>query len=127
MASSIFIIVMMFFSVGGVVLAGYNKVVNPKPIEEGIAAVTISLFCGITMLILSAYQYAVGKRNSSFAIMCQAVDSRNHFLVSLLVCAGIILSRAAAGSGVDRLYYANLELFVKKGNLSLEDGKYTIP
>jgi len=44
------------------------------------------------MLLLSAYQYLVGKKHSNFAILCQAVDSRNHFLTSLLVCGGIILS-----------------------------------
>jgi hypothetical protein len=33
--------------------------------------------------------------NLNFAIMCQAVDSRNHFLTSLLVCLGIVLSMVA--------------------------------
>jgi len=32
------------------------------------------------------------KKHSNFAIMCQAIDSRNHFYTSLLVCGGIVLS-----------------------------------
>ncbi len=106
-AAAIFIIVMMFISAGVVMLAGYNKIVHSEPINQGMVAIIVSLLCGIAMLVLSAYQYAIGKRNSSFAIMCQAVDSRNHFFVSLLVCTGIVLSRIAQRSGANWLYYAD--------------------
>ncbi|MBN1685033.1 MAG: cation transporter [Spirochaetales bacterium] len=106
-AASIFIVIMMFVSAGCVALAGYNKIINPEPITEGITAAVVSFLCGVMMLVLSIYQYAIGKRNSSFAIMCQAVDSRNHFFVSLLVCAGIILGRFEQGSPALWLYYAD--------------------
>ena len=89
---SFFIVIMMFVSVGGVALASINKIVHPAPVREGLSAFVTSAVCGILMLLLSVYQYLVGKRQSNFAIMCQAVDSRNHFLTSLLVCGGIVLS-----------------------------------
>jgi len=39
--------------------------------------------------------------------MCQAVDSRNHFLTSLLVCGGILLSFFAQLWNAPWLFYAN--------------------
>ena len=48
-----------------------------------------------------------GKKNSNFAILCQSVDSRNHFLTSLLVCAGIVLSSLALTFHTFWLYYAD--------------------
>ena len=59
------------------------------------------------MLGLSSYQYVSGRRNSNFAIMCQSVDSRNHFLTSLLVCGGIVLSFFAERLNADWFYYAD--------------------
>ncbi len=89
---SVFILITMFVSVGGVALATFDKIVHPGPIQEGLIAFVVSGVLGLVMLGLSSYQYVVGKKRSSFAIMCQAVDSRNHFLTSLLVCGGILLS-----------------------------------
>lgn len=42
-----------------------------------------------------------------FAILCQAVDSRNHFLTSMLVCVGIIFSYLAGTFHANWLYYAD--------------------
>jgi Co/Zn/Cd efflux system component len=92
---SVLIIVMMFVSVGGIGLESYGKLVAPGPVQNAPVAFIVSALCGLLMLGLSAYQYFVGKRISNFPIICQAVDSRNHFLTSLLVCAGIILSVVA--------------------------------
>jgi hypothetical protein len=72
------------------------------------------------MLFLSIYQYVTGKRNSNFAIMCQSVDSRNHFLTSLLVCFGIILSILAEKNGVFWLYYADAGASIIIGCLILK-------
>jgi hypothetical protein len=49
----------------------------------------------------------VGKKRSNFAIMCQAVDSRNHFWTSILVCGGILLSFFAKLWTASWLYYAD--------------------
>jgi hypothetical protein len=117
---SIFIIVMMFVSVGGVAVASYSKITHPEPIKEGVVAFIVSLACGVVMLLLSAYQYAVGRRSNSFAIMCQAVDSRNHFLTSLLVCGGIILSNLAETFGAKWLYYADAAASIVIGLLILK-------
>jgi hypothetical protein len=117
---SIFIMVMMFVSVGGVTLASYNKIANPEPIKEGVSAFVISLVCGIVMLLISAYQYTVGRRNNNFAILCQAIDSRNHFLVSLLVCSGIILSKLADTFTAKWLYYADAAVSIVIGLLILK-------
>lgn len=104
---SLFIVVMMFVSVGGVALASYNKIVHPGPVEQGLSAFIVSALCGLLMLLLSAYQYMTGKKSSNFAILCQSVDSRNHFLTSLLVCAGIVLSSLALTFHTFWLYYAD--------------------
>ncbi len=98
---SIFIIVMMFVSVAGIGIESYNKIISPDPVRNAGAAFSVSAVCGILMLLLSAYQYLIGRRNLSFAIMCQAVDSRNHFLTSLLVCFGILLSIVASSFSAD--------------------------
>ena len=105
--ASILVIVMMFFSLGGIVLVTYHKIINPGPVREGIITFAISALCGLLMLGLSAYQYMAGKKYSNFAIMCQAVDSRNHFYTSLLVCAGIVLSFLAETYHTKWLYYAD--------------------
>ena len=98
---------MIFFSVFGVGMASYNKIVNPEPIKDGIIVFIVSAIFGLLMLLLSIYQYFTGRRSSNFAIMCQSVDSRNHFLTSLLVCAGIILSLFAERYAASWLYYAD--------------------
>ena len=41
------------------------------------------------------------------SILCQAIDSRNHFITSLLVCVGIVLSFLADRLGAFWLYYAD--------------------
>lgn len=105
---SIFIVLTMFASVGGVALATYNKIINPGPVTDGLAAFAVSALCGLVMLGISAYQYLVGKRRSNLAILCQAVDSRNHFLISMLVCGGILLSFAARAWDASWLYYGDV-------------------
>ena len=104
---SVFILITMFVSVGGVALATFYKTVHTGPIQKGLIAFVVSAICGLVMLGLSSYQYLVGKKRSNFAIMCQAVDSRNHFLTSLLVCGGIFLSFFAQLLNIPWLFYAD--------------------
>ena len=104
---SMFVVVMMFVSVGGVAIAGFNKIMYPGPVEQGLSAFLVSALCGLLMLLLSAYQYMTGTKTSNFAVICQSVDSRNHFLTSLLVCAGITLSALAEAYSFNWLYYAD--------------------
>jgi multisubunit Na+/H+ antiporter MnhF subunit len=105
---SVFIVITMFASVGGVALATYNKVIHPGPITGGLVAFAVAALCGLVMLGVSAYQYLVGKRRSNLAILCQAVDSRNHFFTSMLVCGGILLSFAARAWDAPWLYYGDV-------------------
>jgi Co/Zn/Cd efflux system component len=121
---SLFIVVMMFVSVGGVAIASINKIVHPEPIQEGLFAFVVSLGCGLLMSLLSAYQYLVGKRQSNFEILCQAVDSRNHFFTSLLVCGGSILSFLAQQFQADWstwFYYADALASIIIGLLILQN------
>jgi len=104
---SVFIVITMFVSVGGVALATFNKIIHPGPIQEGLIAFVVSGICGLLMLGISSYQYLVGKKRSNFAILCQAVDARNHFLTSLLVCGGILLSFFAELWNASWLFYAD--------------------
>ena len=120
---SLFMVVMMFVSVGGVAITAVNKIINPEPVHEGLVAVVCSLGFGLLMLLLSAYQYVVGKRQSNFAILCQSVDSRNHVFTSLLVCSGIILSFWAEHlqtGWAHWLYYADAAASVIIGILILQ-------
>lgn len=105
--ASIFILVTMVLSVGGVAMATVGKINHPGPIREGLLAFLVSGICGLLMLGLSAYQYLVGRKKSSLAIMCQAVDSRNHVYASMLVCGGILLSFLAELWGAPWLYYGD--------------------
>jgi Co/Zn/Cd efflux system component len=122
---SIFILITMFASVGGVALATYGKVANPGPISEGLAAFVVSMVCGFVMLGLSSYQYMVGRKKNNLAILCQSADSRNHFLVSLMVCTGILLSLLADVWSLPQLYYADaaasavIGILILKGALEL--------
>lgn len=104
---SVFIVITMFVSVGGVAVVTFHKIIHPGPIQEGLIAFVVSGICGLVMLGLSSYQYLVGKKRSNFAIMCQAVDARNHFWTSLLVCGGILLSFFAQLWNAPWLYYAD--------------------
>ena len=74
-AVSIFIIIMMFASVGFIGYESINKIISPEPIDQWLLTLIIIIICGLVMLLLSIYQYLVGKRNNNFAILCQAVDS----------------------------------------------------
>lgn len=104
---AIFIVVMMFVSVGGVALTSYHKLLHPQPVNGGVLALVLSLGCGALMAGLSAYQYLTGKRHANFALLCQAVDSRNHVWTSLLVCGGIGCSLLAEALQTSVLYYAD--------------------
>lgn len=123
--ASVFILITMFVSVGGVALIALNKILHPGPITEGLTAFIISALCGLVMLGLSAYQYTVGQKRSNLAILCQAVDSRNHFYTSLLVCGGILLSFAAGVWSAPWLYHADaaasaiIGLLILKGAIEL--------
>jgi multisubunit Na+/H+ antiporter MnhF subunit/HEPN domain-containing protein len=117
---SVFIVITMFASVGGVALATYSKVIHPGPVTDGLVAFAVSALCGLVMLGISAYQYLVGKRRSNLAILCQAVDSRNHFLISMLVCGGILLSFAARAWDAPWLYYGDVVASVIIGLLILK-------
>jgi len=104
---SFFILSTMFLSVGAVALTTIDKFVDPEPVREGIMAFSVSALCGLIMLGLSSYQYVVGKKQSNLAVMSQAVDSRNHFWASLLVCGGILLSYPADLWNAPWLSYAD--------------------
>lgn len=127
---SVFILVTMFLSVGGIALATIDKALHMEPVKEGVTAFSVSFVCGLVMLGLSSYQYTVGKRASSLAIMCQSVDSRNHFWTSLLVCGGILFSFFAEVFGFDWLHYADVLasalicLLVLKGAVELAEALY---
>ena len=114
-----FLLVMMVLSVGGIGLAALNKVLHPAPLSEGPVAFAVSAVCGFIMLLLSAYQYVVGKKRGNLAILCQSVDSRNHFWTSLLVCAGILLSYFAEMLAMPWLYYADVAASVVIGFMVL--------
>jgi Co/Zn/Cd efflux system component len=89
---SLFILITMFASVGGIALTSYKKMMNPEPGTVELLTLSISAIFGLVMLGLSAYQYLVSKKRGSLVILCQAVDSGNHFWTSMLVCSGILLS-----------------------------------
>jgi hypothetical protein len=91
-----------------------------KPIEFGLETFLVSAVCGFYMLILSSFQYGVGRVNANFVIMCQAVDSRNHFLTSMLVCAGIALYYLAGRFNLSWLYYADATVGIVVGILLLK-------
>lgn len=119
-AVSIFIIVMMFVSVGGVGLAAWSKIANPEPVRDGMLAFILSALFGVLMFGISAYQYMAGRRNSNFALVCQSVDSRNHFLTSLLVCLGILLSFFSQQWGAPWLIYGDVAASLVIGVLILK-------
>jgi hypothetical protein len=117
--ASMFILGTMVLSAGGVAVATMEKMRHPDPIREGLVAFVVSGLCGLLMLGLSAYQYLVSRKTSSLAIICQAVDSRNHFYTSVLVCGGILLSFAADMWGAPWLYYGDAAVSAVIGLLIL--------
>ncbi len=118
--SSFLIIIMMFVSLIGIAITSINKIVDPGPVMKGPVVFIVSGACGILMLFLSIYQFLTGKRTSIFAIMCQSVDSRNHFLTSILVCFGIVLSIVAEKRDAFWLYYADAGASIIIGCLILK-------
>ncbi|MBW1848541.1 MAG: cation transporter [Deltaproteobacteria bacterium] len=123
--ASLFIIIMMAASVVGIVITGINKVLHTVPVKEGFIAFVASAISGFVMLLLSAYQYITGKKTANFSILCQSVDSRNHFLTSLLVCAGILTSYIADVFTQSWLYYSDaivaiiIGILIAKGTFEL--------
>lgn len=105
--TSSFIIVLMFVSVVGVGWAAWSKIAAPEPVELPWLTLAVSLAAGLLMLVVSAYQYFVGMRHGNFALVCQAVDSRNHFLTSLLVAGGVGLSMLSRAWDAAWLVYAD--------------------
>ncbi|MBN2154701.1 MAG: cation transporter [Candidatus Lokiarchaeota archaeon] len=104
---SLIIIILMYASIGLIGYESVQKFLNPEPIDMWVLNLSITLVCGILMLILSGYQYLTGQFHKNFPILCQSVDSQNHFYTSLLVSAGIVLSRIAQITGLTWLNYGD--------------------
>jgi len=85
--ASIFILVTMVLSVGGVAVATFGKITHPGPIREGLLAFVAAGICGLLMLGLSAYQYLVGRKKSNLAILCQAVDRWTRVITFIRLCS----------------------------------------
>ena len=98
---------MMVISFVGITITSINKVLHPAPVKEGLVAFIASAISGFIMLSLSSYQYITGKKTANFAILCQSVDSRNHLLISALVCIGILTSYIAGVFNQSWLYYSD--------------------
>ncbi|MGD8911816.1 MAG: cation transporter [Candidatus Thiodiazotropha sp.] len=124
-AASLFILATMLVSVFGIGMATIDKLVDPRPVQEGGTAILVALLCGITMFALSTYHYVVGWRHGNMALLCQAVDARNHVWTSGLVTFGIILSLIADRTGANWLYYGDaiasgfIGLLILKGVIEL--------
>ncbi len=106
-ASSVFIIAMMFISIIFLVITGIGKIIDPKPISEGMLTIAVSLIAGLTMMMLSLYQDAAGKKNGNFTVICQSVESKNHFYISIMVSLGILLSIVSKSLKFDWLIYSD--------------------
>ncbi len=117
---SLFIIIMMVISCGGIVIASVRKLLHPVAVKEGLLAFIVSAVSGFTMLILSCYQYITGKKTANFAILCQSVDARNHFFTSLLVCMGILTSYIADVFNQSWLYYSDAVVAIIIGILIMK-------
>ncbi|MBN2380910.1 cation transporter [candidate division WOR-3 bacterium] len=107
-STSIFIVAMMYVSAGGVIWATISKIINPEPLTGGWVVFSISAIAGFVMLVMSFYEYAVGKRKRNFALICQSIDARNHFWTSLMVCVGIVLSFFAEKFSIPWLLYGDV-------------------
>ena len=116
---SLFVIGMMFVSVVGIGIMSVKKLIQPNPIRIEIAVFIVSGLCGLIMLLISSYQYFVGRRHANFAIICQSVDSKNHFLTSVLVCIGIVLSYLAQRLNANWLFYGDATASVVIGLMIL--------
>ncbi len=127
---SVFIVITMFLSIGGIALTTIDKFFHLEPVKNSLTAFSVSLVCGLVMLGLSSYQYMVGTKTSNLAVMCQSVDSRNHFWASLLVCGGIISSFFAEAFHIAWLHYADglasalIGLIILKGAIELTKELY---
>jgi Co/Zn/Cd efflux system component len=117
---SLIIIILMYASLGLITYESIHKFLYPEPIDMWGLNLTITLICGLFMWILSGYQYLTGQYRKNFPIVCQSVDSQNHFYTSLLVSGGIILSLIAQKTGVWQLNYADAVASVVVGILILK-------
>ena len=117
---SLVIIILMYASLGLIGYESVQKFINPEPIGMWGLNLSITLVCGFLMWILSGYQYLTGQYRKNFPIVCQSVDSQNHFYTSLLVSGGIIFSLIAQRTGLWWLNYADAIASVVVGVLILK-------
>ncbi|TFG21089.1 MAG: hypothetical protein EU530_01250 [Promethearchaeota archaeon] len=117
---SLIIIILMYASLGLIGYESVQKFLNPEPIDMWGLNLSITIACGLLMWVLSGYQYLTGQYRKNFPIVCQSVDSQNHFYTSLLVSGGIIFSLIAQRTGLWWLNYADAIASVVVGVLILK-------
>jgi Co/Zn/Cd efflux system component len=117
---SLIIIILMYASLGLIGYESVQKFINPDPIDRWGLNLILTLICGGLMWLLSGYQYLTGQYSKNFSIVCQSVDSQNHFYTSLLVSAGIIFSVIAQRTGLWWLNYGDAIASVIVGILILK-------
>jgi cation diffusion facilitator family transporter len=94
---AILIIIMMFFTGISVGVESISKLVqifsgSTKPITHPLLVIFVEFVSMIFAAVLTLYQRYVGKRNGSFALISQSVDSKNHIFIAGAVILGTILS-----------------------------------
>jgi cation diffusion facilitator family transporter len=86
-------IVLVLLMLGVGIGAGYGAVQRifvPEEVEVNLLTFAAASLSGLVCLLLSLYQRYVATRSGQQALIAQAVDSRNHAIISVGVIAGLV-------------------------------------
>lgn len=94
---TIVIIVMMFITAVGLGIDSSGRVIEgfsgkAQPISTPVLVIIIESIALLFAILLMLYQRFIGKREKSFALITQSVDSKNHIYVAIAVISGAVLS-----------------------------------
>ena len=93
----IVIIIMMFVTGASVGVESVSKLIGIfrgtiAPIAYPLLVILVEVVAMVIAVLLTLYQRYIGKRNGSFALISQSVDSKNHIFVAGAVILGAVLS-----------------------------------
>jgi len=89
LASSTFIIAMMFGTTGYIGYEAVGRLISPEPLIPSSLAIITAVISGGVCYLMSIYQHYIGKSSASISLLTQSVDSRNHTFQAVAVLIGL--------------------------------------
>jgi ferrous-iron efflux pump FieF len=113
------------FVTGSAVFLSYeaiNRLINPQPIQEGLAGVAVMILSIFLTVGLVAYQRHVIRRTGSMAIGADSLHYSGDLFMNLAVIAALVITNATGIGSVDPIFALGIAAFLVFGATRIAKG-----